>query len=75
MIDGRQIRAARALLGWNRADLASHAGISVSAVLRLEAGVSDARLSTVQKVRDSLTAHGVQFLGEDARSIGVMLHI
>lgn len=36
MISARQIRAARALLGWSQQDLADRAIISVNALRRLE---------------------------------------
>jgi len=36
MIDGRQIRAARAMLGWSREDLACQAGVAVEAVQQFE---------------------------------------
>jgi len=38
MIDGRQIRAARAMLGWSRDDLLKASGISMSALLRMGRG-------------------------------------
>ncbi len=43
MLDGRQIRAARAMLGWSRADLLKAAGISMSALLRMESGQADSQ--------------------------------
>ncbi|WP_221934007.1 helix-turn-helix domain-containing protein, partial [Tepidimonas thermarum] len=41
MIDGRQIRAARAMLGWSREDLLKASGISMSALLRMEGALAD----------------------------------
>ena len=40
MIDGRQIRAARAMLGWSREDLLKASGISMSALLRMEGALA-----------------------------------
>ena len=37
MLTIRQIKAARALLGWSQADLARHSGISEPTIARLEA--------------------------------------
>ena len=37
MVSIRQIKAARALLGWSQQDLASHSGISYPTIARLEA--------------------------------------
>jgi transcriptional regulator with XRE-family HTH domain len=59
----KQLKAARALLGWTSADLAAFAGLSAIAVRRLEAreGVLGGRRSTVDKLRQALEAAGVEF--------------
>jgi predicted transcriptional regulator len=51
MITPRQIRAARALLGWSQQQLADKAIISINAVTRLEKGEVDPRLSTITAVQ------------------------
>ena len=73
MIDGRQIRAARALLGWSRAELLKAAGISMSALQRLEEAQADTRSSTISKVTKALSAAGVEFVRRGDGAIGVML--
>lgn len=72
-ITGPQIRAARALLGWSRQDLASQCDISMSALLRLEGALSDSRSSTVGKVVKTLTVAGIEFVNREDISIGVIL--
>jgi|AGTN01.3.fsa_nt_gi Predicted transcriptional regulator with C-terminal CBS domains len=62
MISERQIRAARALLGWSQQDLADKAILSLNAVKRLEAGRGDPRLSTVMAVKRALENGGIEFL-------------
>lgn len=62
MVSQRQIRAARALLGWSQQDLADQAILSINAVKRLENGQSDPRLSTITAVQTALEAGGVEFL-------------
>lgn len=62
MISARQIRAARALLGWSQQQLADRAVVSVTAVKRLEAGIGDPRMSTVQAIKAALEAAGVEFI-------------
>lgn len=75
MVSSRQIRAARALLGWSQQDLADKAVLSLNAVKRLENGQVDPRLSTVLAVRKALEGAGVEFLfpgrekGEGVRMI------
>ena len=74
MIDGRQIRAARAMVGWSRDDLLKAAGISMSALLRLERSLADSRGSTIHKVASALSLAGIEFLAHD-NGIGVMLKV
>lgn len=73
MITPRQIRAARALLGWSQQQLADRAIVSVNAVARLERGSVDPRLSTLDAVRKALSRGGVEFIPADGRGEGVRL--
>jgi len=73
MIDGRQIRAARAMLGWSREDLLKASGISMSALLRMEGALADSRSSTLNKVAKALTLAGIEFVTRDDGAIGVIL--
>jgi transcriptional regulator with XRE-family HTH domain len=68
MISGIQIRAARALLGWDQAKLAEVAGVSIITVKRLEAAGEDihAHFATVMKVKTAFENAGVLFLGEES---------
>ena len=61
MITPRQIRAARALLGWSQRDLVDKAIISPAALARLETGKADTRLSTLVAVQRALEAEGIEF--------------
>lgn len=73
MITARQIRAARALLGWTRQELADKAIISLNALARLEGGKVDARTSTVSAVEKTLNRAGVEFLAAGERGEGVRM--
>ena len=73
MIDGRQIRAARAMLGWSRDDLLKASGISMSALLRMEGALADSRSSKLNKVVNTLTLAGIEFVTRDDGAIGVIL--
>lgn len=75
MISARQIRAARALLGWSQQDLADKAVLSINAIKRLEGERGDPKVSTVLAVRRALEGAGVEFLaaGADGRGEGVRL--
>ena len=74
-MNGEQIRAARALLGWTAADLAERSGVSYPTVQRLDAtkGTLGGRYETVEAIRKALEAGGVQFLeaGTAAEGAGV----
>jgi hypothetical protein len=68
MISGIQIRAGRALLGWDQAKLAEVAGVSIITVKRLEAAGEEihAQFATVVKVKTAFEDAGVLFLGEES---------
>jgi predicted transcriptional regulator len=66
MMTPAQLRAARALLGWSREELAKKAGVSDESIKGLELRGSDPRLGTVNKWRRALEAAGVQFIDENA---------
>jgi DNA-binding XRE family transcriptional regulator len=57
-----QIRAARALLGWNQTDLATVLGVSEIAIKNLERGATDPRVSTVNRIQEAFDRAGVIFL-------------
>jgi DNA-binding XRE family transcriptional regulator len=70
---GTQIRAARALLQWEQADLARAAGVSLPTVHRMETlGPQRCTLPNLLKVQEALVRAGVEFLGEGG-SLGVRL--
>jgi predicted transcriptional regulator len=73
MITPRQIRAARALLGWSQQQLADKAIVSLNAVTRMEKGKVDSRLSTLTAIERALTKAGVDFLPAGERGEGVRL--
>jgi transcriptional regulator with XRE-family HTH domain len=64
VLTNRQIRAARALLGWSQLVLASRADVAPITVKRLEASDDgfDAHYRSVEKVKSALEAAGVVFL-------------
>ncbi len=74
MITTRQIRAARALLGWSQQQLADKAILSLNAINRLERGHVDPRLSTLMAVHRALTKAGIEFQSVDGKSEGVRLN-
>ncbi len=72
MITGTQMRAARALLGFDQRALAKAAGLSLPTIQRMEAsdGVVRGNVDSLMKLVDALAAHGVELIGEGAASSG-----
>jgi predicted transcriptional regulator len=61
----KQLRAARALAGWSREDLAKHSGVPEITTRQFELGKTDPRQTTVHKWRRALERAGVVFLDAD----------
>lgn len=74
-ITGRQIAAARTLLGMTQPQLAELAGVSTPTIKRMEASAGPAvgLLNNVAAVRAALEAAGVVFVGEALDGAGVRL--
>ena len=76
MATPRQIRAARALLGWSQQELADRAVVSVNSVGRIETALEEAELerhaASHFRVMRALRAAGIEFLtrGEGVRFAG-----
>ena len=62
MISGKQIRAARALLGWKQRELAAAASLSEVSIKNAERGVVDSRGSTLNAIQRAFDRAGVIFL-------------
>jgi transcriptional regulator with XRE-family HTH domain len=72
MITAAQIKAARALLGWDQARLAKEAGLSLPTIQRMEASEGNVRsnVDSLVKVIEALDRAGVELLAEGAQSSG-----
>ena len=71
----RQVKAARALLGWSQEQLAEESQVSFPTVKRLEAtdGELGGRESTAAAIVSALEAAGVEFIAENGGGAGVRL--
>jgi predicted transcriptional regulator len=74
-ITTRQVKAARALLGWSQTDLAYHSAVSEPTIARLEAedGVFGGRPDTIAKIINALVKAGIKFIPENGGGAGVRL--
>jgi len=62
LMEGRQIKAARALLGWSQSDLCGEARISRATLNDMENNIGDPRRSSTTKVEKAFANHGVVFV-------------
>ena len=71
----RQIKAARALLGWSQDVLAKAADVSIPTVKRLEAadGPLGGRGETAAKIIRAIVSGGAEFIDENGGGPGVRL--
>lgn len=69
MLTPQQCRAARAVLGWSRDDLADKAGVSAGTVVGFELLGADSKVSTVQKLRRALESGGIEFIDDGVASL------
>jgi predicted transcriptional regulator len=71
----RQIKAARALLGWSQDDLANRAQLSTATIKRLEAAEGEirGREETQEAIVGALQEGGIEFIPENGGGIGVRL--
>lgn len=67
---GKQITAARGLLGWSQAELAEAAGVAEMTIRRFESGpVNQLRKKTLEKIQGALEAQGIEFTNGTGRGV------
>lgn len=75
MISGAQIRAARALLDITAAELAKRAQVDWATIQRFEStdGIPPSRSGTLKRLKETLEAAGITFIGDPESAPGVQL--
>ena len=68
MLTPAQLRAARALVGWSREDLAKRSGVGAPTIKDFELNGSDPRQGTVHKWQRALETAGVRFIDDGQKS-------
>ena len=61
-VSPKQLKAARALLGWNQHDLAAKANVAASTVADFERGIRTSAPNDLEAIRGALEMNGVSFL-------------
>jgi hypothetical protein len=77
MITGRQIRAARGFLAWDRRDLVKKAVVTLHTIERLETGAETTGAGTnkaLAAIKATLEAEGIEFT-DGAGVLGVLFHL
>lgn len=68
-ISGKQVAAARALLGWSQEQLALAADVVMQTVNRWETGYVEPRKETVERIVRAIEERGVEFLNGGAPGV------
>lgn len=73
VITGRQLRAARVLLGWEQIELAKRARVAIGTIRRMESftGEIGSRTSTLSQVQGALERAGIQFLNDESPGVRI----
>jgi transcriptional regulator with XRE-family HTH domain len=73
VITGRQLRAARALLGWEQIELAKRSRVAIGTIRRMESfdGEIGSRTSTLSQVQTTVEKAGVEFLNDDRPGVRI----
>jgi transcriptional regulator with XRE-family HTH domain len=74
-VTGRQLAAARALVGLDQATLADRANVSIQTLRRMEAaeGVPGGYPNNIAAIRAALESAGIEFIAENGGGAGVRL--
>jgi len=77
MVSGRQIRAARALLGWSGQELSDKCGISLKTLRRYEPqnDIPAGNTKVLESIESVLEDHGIVFTGDPLVNPGVVLNL
>jgi len=78
-LSGKQVAAARELLGLSQTDLASVAGVAPRTITRFETGEAALKPATLSHIQDELERRGIEFTNGDhppssGHGIGVRLN-
>jgi transcriptional regulator with XRE-family HTH domain len=64
LTDGKQIAAARQLLGWSQADLAERAGVSKPSVIRIEKDLMSVKYDVQDNIKKAIEQNNIEFMAQ-----------
>ena len=75
MLNGAQIKMARAALNWSVSELAANSSVSISTIKRMENEKAEfnTTAANIKLIRETLEAAGVEFIGSEGEGPGVRL--
>lgn len=73
LINARQVRAGRALLGWTQQRLADQALLAVNTLRAVEKGQRNSKDESVAAIRKALVKAGIVFISDGVMGEGVRL--
>jgi transcriptional regulator with XRE-family HTH domain len=74
MVNGLQLRSARAWLGMSQDDLARATGVSRTAIAGFEQGRSVPHPRTIRDLQVALEVAGIEFLFDGEEGVGIRKH-
>ncbi|MDA8635728.1 helix-turn-helix domain-containing protein [Rhodobacteraceae bacterium] len=77
MLNGIQIKMARAALSWSLNDLAAYSSVSISTIKRIESETDEYNTTpaNLKLIRETLETAGVEFIGAPGAGPGVRLWV
>jgi DNA-binding XRE family transcriptional regulator len=73
MVSERQMKAARALLGWTQGDLAKKIGVVPITIKRAEKDIGSTRISVLEDIEKAFVAAGVEFIADKSKEGATVL--
>lgn len=75
LTSGKQIAAARQLLGWSQADLADRSGVSKPSIIRIEKDLMSVKYDVRQSIEKPFLDNNLEFIEGGARLSKKIVHI
>lgn len=65
LTDGKQIAAARQLLGWSQADLANASGVSKPSIIRIEKDLNSVKYDVQSHIQKAMEQNNIEFIDQN----------
>ncbi len=65
LTEGKQIAAARQLLGWSQADLAQRSGVSKPSIIRIEKDLNSVKYDVQSHIKKAMEQNNIEFIDQN----------